>query len=87
MDWPRRSGPGTGLPLVSALFKVADAKGGKGLGSGGNFVLKSGMVYSISPTVVANGGEEAVLSGTSLVVTENGQRELGNRKLELLVAS
>jgi Xaa-Pro aminopeptidase len=68
-------------------FKVADPKGGKGLGSGGNFVLKSGMVYSISPTVVANGGEEAVLSGTSLVVTENGQRELGNRKLELLVVS
>jgi len=68
-------------------FKAADSKGGKGLGSGGNFVLKSGMIYSISPTVTANNGDEAVLSGTSLVVTEDGQRELGNRKLELLVVS
>ncbi len=50
-------------------------------------MLKSGMIYSISPTVMANNGDEAVLSGTSLVVTEDGQRELGNRKLELLVVS
>jgi len=67
-------------------FGVSDAQGGKGLGGGGNFVLKSGMIYSISPTLVANDGEDTLLGGTSLVVTDDGYRELSDRKVELLVA-
>ena len=51
-----------------------------------NFVLKPGMIYSISPTLVAENGEDTLLGGTSLVVTENGFRELGDRKVEFLIA-
>src|SRR5204863_3508771 len=47
-----------------------------------NFVLKPGMIYSISPTLVAPDGEDTLLGGTSLVVTEDGYRELGDRKVE-----
>ena len=68
-------------------FRVADAQGGKGLGGGGNFVLRSGMIYSISPTLVANDGEDTLLGGTSLVVTDDGYRELSDRKVELLVGN
>jgi Xaa-Pro aminopeptidase len=50
-----------------------------------NFVLTPGMIYSISPTVVAPEGEDTLLGGTSLVVTEDGYRELGDRKVEILV--
>ena len=51
---------------------------------GNNFVLATGMIYSISPTVVAKDGEDLMLGGTSLVVTEDGYRELTDRKVELL---
>ncbi len=51
-----------------------------------NFVLAPGMIYSISPTLVAPGSDDTLLGGTSLVVTETGYRELGDRKVELLVA-
>ena len=51
-----------------------------------NFVLTPGMIYSISPTLVAPDSDDTLLGGTSLVVTENGYRELGDRKVELLVA-
>ncbi len=69
-------------------YRVADSNPGTGgLGSGGNFVLKSGMIYSISPTLVGKANEGSLLGGTSLVVTENGHRELGDRKVELLVAA
>lgn len=70
-----------------AAFRAADTQGGRGLGSGGNFVLKAGMIYSISPTIVAKDGEDTMLGGTSLVVTESGYGELGERKVELLVVS
>jgi Xaa-Pro dipeptidase len=50
-----------------------------------NFTLKPGMIYSVSPTVVAPEGEDTLLGGTCLVVTENGYRELGDRKVEMLV--
>jgi Xaa-Pro aminopeptidase len=53
---------------------------------GADFVLAPGMIYSISPTVVAPNGEDTMLGGTSLVVTPEGFRELGNRKVELLLA-
>jgi Xaa-Pro aminopeptidase len=59
-----------------------------GEGRGGderNFVLAPGMIYSISPTLVAPNGEDTLLGGTSLVVTENGFQELGDRKVELIV--
>lgn len=68
-------------------FKVADDKKGTGLGGGGNFVLQSGMIYSISPTLVAREGEDTLLGGTSLVVTDDGYRELGDRKVEMLVSN
>jgi Xaa-Pro aminopeptidase len=53
----------------------------------GNFTLASGMIYSISPTLVAANGADTLLGGTSLVVTDNGYRELGERKVEMLVVS
>jgi Xaa-Pro aminopeptidase len=52
-----------------------------------NFTLQAGMVYSISPTLVAENGEDTLLGGTSLVVTQDGYRELGDRKVEFLVVS
>jgi Xaa-Pro aminopeptidase len=52
---------------------------------GRNFVLRPGMIYSISPTIVGKDGNDTVLGGTSLVVTETGHRELGNRKVEMLI--
>ncbi len=55
-------------------------------GRAGNFVLAPGMIYSISPTLVAPDTEDLLLGGTSLVVTDSGYRELGNRKVEMLVA-
>jgi Xaa-Pro aminopeptidase len=62
-------------------FTVGEApRGGRA-----NWVLKAGMIYSISPTLVAPSGD-LLLGGTSLVVTENGYRELADRKVELLVA-
>jgi Xaa-Pro aminopeptidase len=50
-----------------------------------NFRLAPGMIYSISPTLVAPDGDDTLLGGTSLVVTEDGYRELGERKVEMLV--
>ena len=68
-------------------YRIADSKAESGgMGSAGNFVLKSGMVYSISPTVVANDGKDTLLGGTSLVVTANGYRDHGERKVEMLIA-
>lgn len=52
-------------------------------GVAGDFVLHSGMVYSISPAVLAPEGEDTVIGGTSLAVTHGGYRELGNRRVEL----
>ncbi|MBM2810383.1 MAG: Aminopeptidase family protein [Chloroflexi bacterium] len=51
-----------------------------------NWVLTPGMMYSISPTLVAKDGEDLLLGGTSLVITRDGYRELGDRKVEILVA-
>jgi len=70
-------------------FTVQD--GGNGapagrFGRAGNFVLAPGMIYSISPTLVAPHSEDLLLGGTSLVVTDGGYRELGNRKVEMLIA-
>ena len=55
------------------------------MGSRGNFALQPGMIYSISPTLVAPDSDDTLLGGTSLVITENGYRNLGERKVELLV--
>jgi Xaa-Pro aminopeptidase len=69
-------------------LRIADPKPeAGGLGGAGNFVLKSGMIYSISPTVVNKEGGDTLLGGTSLVVTETGYRDHGNRKVEMLVAA
>jgi len=67
-------------------FRIEDAKGGKGLGGGGNFTLTTGMIYSISPTLVDPANGDLLLGGTSLAVTDTGYRELGARPVELLVA-
>jgi Xaa-Pro aminopeptidase len=53
----------------------------------GNFTLASGMIYSISPTLVAPNGDDTLLGGTSLVITDDGYRELGERKVEMLVVA
>jgi Xaa-Pro aminopeptidase len=70
------------------VFRLKDPKGGKGLGGGGNFVLKPGMIYSISPTLVEKKSGEALLGGGSLVVTESGYQDLGMvRPVEMVFAA
>jgi Xaa-Pro dipeptidase len=59
--------------------------GGGNSGRRSDFTLVSGMVYSISPTLLAPSGEDTILGGTSLVVTEDGYRSLEARAVELLV--
>ena len=49
-------------------------------------MLAEGMIYSVSPTVVAKNGDDTVLGGTSLVVTKDGYRELTDREVSLLTA-
>ncbi len=44
------------------------------------------MIYSISPTLIDGETGETLLGGTSLAVTDDGQQELGDREVELLVA-
>jgi Xaa-Pro aminopeptidase len=67
-------------------FRMADpTPEAGGLGGAGNYALKSGMIYSISPTVVRQDGPDSLLGGTSLVVTENGYKNHGERKVEMLV--
>jgi Xaa-Pro dipeptidase len=74
IDVPEFAGP---------AFQVAQQNGG---GGRPDFVLRAGMIYSVSPTVVANDREDRIVCGTSLVVTADGHRELGDRKMELLIA-
>jgi hypothetical protein len=45
------------------------------------------MIYSVSPTLVAPNRDDTLLGGVSLVMTEDGYRELGERKVELLVVT
>jgi Xaa-Pro aminopeptidase len=59
---------------------------GPGDGRRSDFVLKPGMVYSISPTLLAPNSDDTLLGGTCLVVTETGYRDLGDRKVEMLIA-
>jgi Xaa-Pro aminopeptidase len=64
-----------------SAFKVAG-------GDPRDFTLAQGMLYSISPTLVApNEAADTLLGGTSLVVTENGYRNLGDRQVEMLVVA
>src|SRR5579862_1382538 len=65
-------------------FKVETGDGADG---GRNYTLAKGMIYSISPTLVAPNGEDTLLGGTSLVVTEDGYCDLGDRKVEMLVVA
>ncbi len=80
---------GIDIPEFPGLaYRIADTKPeAGGLGGAGNFVLKSGMIYSISPTVVNKDGADTLLGGTSLIVTESGYRDHGERKVEMLVAA
>ncbi|HEY2987402.1 MAG TPA: M24 family metallopeptidase [Candidatus Binatia bacterium] len=69
-------------------FRIADpSPEAGGIGGAGNYVLKAGMIYSISPTVVGKEGKDTLLGGTSLLVTKNGYKDHGERKVEMLVAS
>jgi Xaa-Pro aminopeptidase len=84
IDVPEFPGPAFNIPDPSKeqLSKTL------GLGfRGSNFTLKAGMVYSISPTLLAHSGDDTMLSGTTVVVTKDGYRELGDRKLELSVCA
>ena len=76
LDVPEFPGP---------AFTVPDHSGKKPLSSG-NFTLRNGMVFSISPTLRDAETGETLLGGTSLVVADDGFRELGERPVELLVA-
>ena len=84
IDVPEFPGPAFNVPDPSKeqLSKTL------GLGfRGSNFTLKAGMVYSISPTLLADTGDDTMLAGTTVVVTENGYRELGDRELQLSVCA
>jgi methionyl aminopeptidase len=48
-----------------------------------DYELQPGMVYSISPAVMAP-NDDVMIGGTSVVVTADGHRPLGDRKIELL---
>ena len=72
------------FPGVS--YRLEDGKGMRGLGGAGNFRLETGMIYSISPTLIHGPTGDLLLGGTSLAVTDGGFRELGAREVELLVA-
>lgn len=72
------------FPGPAFLVGGGEARGGRGRA---NFVLAPGMIYSISPTLVAPEGEDTLLGGTSISVTETGYRELTDRKVELLVVA
>lgn len=58
------------------LFAATDAED--------DFVLHAGMVYSIAPALQTRDGHDTVIGGGTLVVTENGYRELSSRPVELL---
>jgi Xaa-Pro aminopeptidase len=75
LDVPEFPGP---------AFAVPDP-GKKPLPSG-SFMLATGMVFSISPTLCDEETGELLLGGTSLVVSEGGYRELGARPVDILVA-
>jgi Xaa-Pro dipeptidase len=78
IDVPEFPGSGYAAPDDSNAGRLPGSRGG-------NFFLKSGMLYSISPTLVGKNGEDTLLAGKTLVVTEDGYRELGNRKIEMLI--
>ncbi len=80
---------GIDVPEFPGLaYRIADTKPeAGGLGGAGNFTIKSGMIYSISPTVVSKDGADTLLGGTSLIVTESGYRNHGDRRVEMLVAA
>jgi Xaa-Pro dipeptidase len=77
IDVPEFAGP---------AFRVAGPNGATAGGGRPDITLRTGMIYSVSPTVVANDCEDRIVCGTSLVVTADGHRELGDRKMELLIA-
>jgi Xaa-Pro aminopeptidase len=81
IDVPEHPGP---------RFRIMDS-GGSGapgrLGAAGDFTLASGMIYSISPTLIAPNGEDTLLGGTSLAVTDTGYQDLSERKVEMLVVA
>jgi len=56
---------------------------GAGWNDRSDYPLQLGMVYSISPAVMAP-NDDVMIGGTSIVVTESGHRKLGNRPIELL---
>ncbi len=76
-----------GIDIPEFPGPAFSAGNGGGRRGGRDFVLAPGMIYSISPTLVATNGEDLMLGGTSLVVTDDGFRELGDRKVELAVIS
>jgi Xaa-Pro aminopeptidase len=67
------------------MFRIPDNQNNRGLGAGGNYPLRTGMIFSISPTLIDQESGETLLGGNSLVVTDNGYKELGSRGVELLV--
>jgi Xaa-Pro aminopeptidase len=48
-----------------------------------DYQLRPGMVYSISPAVMAQ-NDDVMIGGSSIVVTDAGYRKLGSRAIELL---
>jgi hypothetical protein len=43
------------------------------------------MPRSVSPTLVAKHSEDTILGATTIVITDDGYREPGDRKLEFLI--
>lgn len=79
IDVPEFPGPAYQIPDPGGEADPAN------LGRVGNHVVEAGMIYSISPTIMARDSLDTILGGTCAVVTEDGCRQLGERTVEMLV--
>ena len=79
IDVPEFPGPAFNVENLEA-----GAGGPSGMGGSRDFILAPGMIYSISPTVMAMDSDDTLLGGTTLVVTETGYRDLTDRKVSML---
>ena len=79
IDVPEFPGPAYQIPDPGGEADPAN------LGRVGNHTVEPGMIFSVSPTLMAPDGPDAVLGGTCAVVTEDGNRQLGDRTVEMLV--
>ena len=78
IDVPESTGPAYRIPDPGGEADPAN------LGRAGNHTVEVGMIYSVSPTLMAPDSADTILGGTCAVVTEDGYRQLGDRTVEML---